>query len=153
VDSEAFRDTYAAMNPRGCVHEGAILGGDCGCAEAARFCLGEREGVGCRSERAQARCADFQRLLRQGARFALHESSADSQRPLAHGRGRRLQLGGLRGLAELLHPEGPRPPAIPDISALLNHAIERFGSLDALPFNRLMPAIAAYRERKRRARS
>lgn len=148
MDSEVFRDTYAAINPRRCVHEGAILSGECGCAQAARFCLGEREGVGCRSEQAQARCAEFQRLLRERARFALHESSQESTRPLPHGRGRRLQLGGLRGLAALLDasPSGSRP--IPDIAALLDAAMTRFGTLAALPFHALMPAIAACQRRR-----
>jgi hypothetical protein len=148
LDSDAFRETYRAINERYCAYEKAILTNQCGCSEAQKFCIAEREGVHCGSDAAQETCVALLDLLREQARFALKTN--DRRRALPHAKAMRLQVGGLRGIAVALDPESPAPAVIPDVRALLLAAITRFGDIEHLPFAGIMQQIAAYRGRKRR---
>jgi hypothetical protein len=145
VDSDAFRDTYRAMNERFCAYEKAILTNNCACSRAERFCIAEREGVHCNADTAQALCLEALDTLRHQARFALkatHDSAV-----LPHNKAMRIQVGGLRGIHVALHPEVPAPGRIADVHGLLIQACERFGSLAALPFQVVIQQIAAYQGR------
>jgi hypothetical protein len=148
VDSDAFRRTYRAINERYCAFEKGILTHQCGCSEARKFCIAEREGVHCKSDEAQQTCIALLDVLRRQARFALKTS--ERQPVLPHAKAMRLQIGGLRGIAVALDPEAPAPNEITDIRTLLLAAIARFGALDQLPFPGIMQQIAAYRPRRRR---
>lgn len=148
MDSEAFRQTYRAMNERFCVFEKGILTNGCDCTQAERFCIAEREGVHCGSDAAQARCVDFLAVLRDQSRFAL--KTQDPERALPHAKAMRLQIGGLRGVALALDPDSPAPERVDDVHGLLERAIARFGVFAHLPFTLIMQQIAAYRGRRRR---
>jgi hypothetical protein len=148
LDSDAFRRTYQAINERYCAYEKGILTNQCGCSESRKFCIAEREGVRCDSDEAQETCVALLDLLRQQARFALKTS--DQQRALPHAKAMRLQIGGLRGIAVALDPEGSAPTYIADVRALVLAAIVRFGDIRHLPFPDIMQQIAAYQGRRRR---
>lgn len=146
MGNEVFRETYDAINERCCPFEKSILTNQCACRRADRFCIAEREGVQCQADEAQARCVGLLQLLRDQARFAL--KTTDGRSALPHAKAMRVQVGGLRGLHRALQPETPAPSKIEDIDALVEAAISRFGSLEALPFQLIVQQITAYRGRR-----
>jgi hypothetical protein len=146
MDNQVFRDTYSAINERFCPFEKSILTNQCGCRLAERFCIAEREGVHCKTDEAQSRCVRLLQLLRAQARFAL--KTADGRSALPHAKAMRVQVGGLRGLHASLHPEAAIPNPIPDVDAIVEAAVARFGNLDALPFGNIVQQVTAYRGRR-----
>ncbi len=148
MDNDAFRSTYRAINERFCPYEKSILTNHCACSLARRFCIAEREGVQCGSGAAQSRCLELLERLRREARFALKTVGADAALP--HTKALRLQVGGLRGIQSALMPDAPATTRVEDIRTIIEQAIARFGSLDALPFEGIMQQIAAFRGRGRR---
>lgn len=151
MDQDAFRQTYREVNERFCAYEKAVLTNKCGCSQSEKFCIAEREGVHCNSDAGQARCLRFLDILREQARFALKSVQQDRNNRLPHGKAIRVQVGGMRGLFRLLHPNEELQEFVADIDSLLQTAEERFGALESLPFSAIMPEIAAY-EVKRRSR-
>lgn len=150
MDQDAFRKTYRDVNERACLFEKSVLINQCHCSQAERFCIAEREGVHCRSDEAQARCAEALSLLRDHARFALRTS--DDKAILPHGKAMRIQVGGMRGIRALLQPDAPDPLSVPDVSGILLQAIQRFGNLESVPFSEVMPSISAYQGKTRARR-
>lgn len=146
MDNQVFRETYSEINERYCPFEKSILTNQCACSRAERFCIAEREGVHCKADAAQARCVALLDILRARARFALR--TTDSGSALPHAKAMRVQVGGLRGLHALLHPEAKVPSTIDDIDAIVESAIARFGHLENLPFQAIVQQITAYRGRR-----
>lgn len=146
MDQDEFRRTYQDVNENFCAFEKGVLTNQCDCRHAERFCIAEREGVRCQSEANQKRCLAWLELLREQARFALRTRPDDGTLP--HGKAIRVQIGGLRGLAEVLTVED----GTSDVAALLERAEQTHGELTALPFHQIMPAIANYQGRVRSRR-
>lgn len=146
MDNEVLRKTYRSINDRYCPFEKSILTNNCACSRARRFCIAEREGVGCNNEAAQALCLELLEVLREKARFAL--KATDSEGALSHSKAMRIQVGGLRGLAAVISPEAPVPNQIDDIHGVVAAAQDRFGSFADLPFQPIIQQIAAYRGRR-----
>ena len=153
MDQDAFRQTYRSVNERFCAYEKAVLTNQCRCSQADKFCIAEREGVHCNSDAAQAQCLAFLEILRDKAKFALHDIKAGGKASLPHGKAIRIQVGGLRGLLQVLSPEQDLPAVVPDIAAHLAQAQNEYGDLNALPYNIIMQQIAAYTVKKRGRRS
>jgi hypothetical protein len=146
MDNEVLRKTYHSINERFCPFEKSILTNNCNCSLARRFCIAEREGVGCGSDKAQARCLELLHLLRRQARFTLKATGANTLLP--HAKAMRIQVGGLRGLHSVLTPNEPVPDSIEDIHAVIEKALHRFGTLTALPYQPIIQQIAAYKGRR-----
>lgn len=102
--------------------------------------------VTCASAEAFDRCERFLDHLVNSAQFALHY--VDGTDSLTHGKLMKVQHGGLQGLQALMH-DNEEP--VGDIHALLNDAISRYGEVDAIPTELLLPYIKAH-ENKRRKR-
>jgi hypothetical protein len=147
MDNEVFRRTYRSINERFCPYEKSILTNQCACSQANRFCIAEREGVHCKSDRAQTQCLELLDILRRQSRFAL--KSTNERSALPHGKAMRIQVGGLRGLHAALQPGQPVPQVITDVHGVIEKARKRFGDLDHLPFQIIVQQIAAYVGRKR----
>lgn len=148
MDQDAFRQTYRDINPCFCLYEKSVLTHRCGCSQANRFCIAEREGVECLSESAQQQCFEFLEILREKARFTLKMTHEGSN--LAHGKAIRLQVGGLRGLHVLLHPDKPAPEVIRDAHATITACRKRFGSLEEIPYTEVIRQVAAFRDKRRK---
>jgi hypothetical protein len=146
MDQDAFRETYREVNENFCAFEKSLLINQCKCSKAERFCIAEREGVHCLSEEGQARCLDALSILRDHATFALRELTEGK---LPHGKAMRVQIGGMRGLNKLLNSDDTQ---VSDVDAILQAAIQRWGSLEQLPFSEIMPSIAAYKGKTRARR-
>ncbi|MCU0971541.1 MAG: hypothetical protein MUF57_07090 [Gammaproteobacteria bacterium] len=150
VDQDAFRRTYRDVNERSCAFEKSVLTNQCGCSQAARFCIAEREGVRCGSAEGHRQCLEVLALLRDAARFALRSNPTEGT--LAHGKAMKIQVGGLRGIRAAIDAKVPPVSPITDVDSLLNTARERFGALDRLPFSEIMQHVAAYRGKTRAKR-
>ncbi|MEN8212766.1 MAG: hypothetical protein ABFR19_00260 [Pseudomonadota bacterium] len=149
MDQDAFRETYHEVNERFCAFEKAVLTLQCQCSEAEKFCIAEREGVHCNSDAGQRQCLQLLEVLRSQARFALRATSSEQKKLLPHGKAIRIQVGGLRGLHVALNPDHPIPARIENVNALVSRAVERFGSLERLPFSLIMQQVSAYQPRIR----
>ncbi len=151
MDQDIFRETYRDVNQRSCLFEKSVLINQCECSQAERFCIAEREGVRCRSQEGHDICALTLDILREQARFSLRTN--DDRAILPHGKAMRIQVGGMRGIRNQLEPTAEHPEAVPDVYGILRQTIEKYGSLEALPFDNIVRFIAAYKSKKRSHRS
>jgi len=150
MDQDAFHQTYREINELSCAYEKGILTRNCNCTLAEKLNIAEREAVRCRSEEARERCLKLLDLLRQQSRFAF--KSVEQAEAIPHAKAMKLQVGGLKGLMLALEPERPVPATIDDIHSTIEAALDRFGSLEELPFQPIIQQIAAYQGRKRSRR-
>ncbi len=130
--------------PAPCPYARPILTGDFGCSQSHKYCEGEHEGVDCGDPVAQMNCLALLSHLKANATFALKLSAPDAV--LTHGQEMKLRCGGLLGLFGIAYGEQDAQ-GVPDIHALVRDALAQFGSLDRLPYHRVVSGIAAYRLR------
>jgi hypothetical protein len=147
MDQEAFRETYQQINERYCVYEKAILTHQCACSQSEKLHIAEREATHCRSDACQAQCILFLDTLKNHARFALKLTGIMGVLP--HGKAIKIQVGGLRGLQQVLNPDQDADFPIDDVAGLIAQAVECYQNLDKLPFSTIMQQVAAYKGRKR----
>ncbi|MDJ0872400.1 MAG: hypothetical protein QNJ87_11615 [Gammaproteobacteria bacterium] len=148
MDESEFKKTYEQIRELGCPYEKALLSRQCSCAMGRRFNLAEREGVFCTSWTARNDCEALLSLLREKSRFAL--GLANITGPIPHAKEIRLQLGGLGGLQQLVHPKAGLA-RVEDIHALVDLARTRFGNFDKLPFAAIVQSVSAFQGRRRRS--
>ena len=147
MDQEAFRETYQQVNERFCAYEKAILTHQCACSQSKKLLIAEREATHCRSDAAQAQCLAYLEKLKQHARFALKLTG--NTKVLPHGKAIKIQVGGLRGLQQVLDPDADPASRIDDVTALIARALARYEHLDKLPYSTIMQQVAAYQGRRR----
>jgi hypothetical protein len=150
MEEKEYRDTYQSINERRCVFEKTINSRRCTCRQSQRFHLADREGIACKSATGNALCSTFLDSMRRNARFALHLTSANS--PLPHAKEIKVQTGGLLGLQGLIHPEHAGDSNVDNAIGLIDAAIEKYGSIDALPYDIIVQAIVKFEGRKKRPR-
>jgi len=143
-----YKSPYYAINERRCVFEKAVTSRRCFCEKSVRFNLADREGVSCKSASGNAVCAELLAKLRHNARFSLHLTRTDT--PLPHAKEIRVQLGGLLGLQALMHPELSANSQVANVIGLTDSAIQRYGRLDALPYDVIVQAIVTFQGRKKK---
>lgn len=144
MEHDTFRDARRVLNPHPCPFEKAILARCCACSLAVRLSISERETVACESEPARETCARLRAQLRQNSLFALKAAPGT---PLPHAKEMKAMCGGLLGLQQEVEPG----EEVADVHALVVAALGRFGSLEALPYSKIMPAVAAFELRRRRS--
>lgn len=150
MEEQEYKATYRAINQRRCVFEKAINSRRCACVHSRRFCLADREGVGCRSAEANALCSELLATMRRNARFALQLTRAEG--PLPHNKEIRVQTGGLLGLQEQLRPELAEQNTVGNIYGLLSQALGVYRQVDALPYEQIVQTIVAFQGRRKRVR-
>lgn len=150
MEEKEYKDTYHAINQRRCVFEKTINSRRCTCKQAQRFHLADREGIACKSATGNALCIELLNSMRHNARFALHLTSADS--PLPHTKEIKVQTGGLLGLQGLVYPHRAADTNIENAIGLINAAIEKYNSLETLPYDLIVQAIVKFEGRKKRPR-
>ena len=144
MDEHSYHNTRKELNPLPCVFEKALLCQAAACEAAQRLSLAERELVACREPLARAACGQLLTLLRANSAFALKVK--DTQRILPHAMMMKVQCGGLVGLKDLVDADAHAPNVI----KLVKQAQAEFGSLDQLPFSRIVQGVARWQIRKRR---
>lgn len=145
-DENAYRRTYADVNPLQCVFERAMLRRCVDCSQGIRRNIAEREAVGCGDRVCHDLCAGFKERLKHAAMFVLKVAHPDD--PLPHAKELKLQCGGLVGLQQTVHAE--HVSAVPDVAAVIAEAVARHGGLDTLPYGEMLSAIRAFEARPRR---
>ena len=150
MEEQEYKDTYQSINQRRCVFEKTINSRRCTCKQSQRFHLADREGIACKSATGNVLCIEFLNCMRSNARFALHLTSADG--PLPHTKEIKVQTGGLLGLQGLIYPHRAADTNIENAIGLVDAAIEKYGSLDKLPYDIIVQAIVKFEGRKRRPR-
>ena len=150
MEEKEYKETYHSINQRRCVFEKTINSRRCTCNQSQRFHLADREGIACKSAPDNALCIEFLNSMRSNARFALHLTSADG--PLPHTKEIKVQTGGLLGLQALIYPHRATDTNIENAIGLIDAAIEKYSSLEKLPYDILVQAIVKFEGRKRRPR-
>ncbi len=148
MEEQQYKDTYLAVNERRCVFEKTINSRRSACSKSVRFNLADREGVACKSASGNALCTELLTRMRSNARFALHMTHADG--PLPHAKEIRVQTGGLLGLQGLMFPLLEGHENVEDIITTLDMALERYSSLEQLPYDIIVQGIVKFEGRRKR---
>ncbi len=146
MEEKEYRSFYHAINQERCVFEKSILSRRSNCHHAHRFNLADREGVACQHPEAALQCRTTLSHMRDKALFALKLTRIDG--PLPHAKEIKVQTGGLYGLQQILG-NGDITQPIADITALIQTALDRYGAIDALPYEEIARGIVQFEGRTR----
>jgi hypothetical protein len=149
MEEDEYKNTYQQIASVGCAFEKALTNNKARCGYARHFCLADREGYACGSEACAATCSQLLQNLRDNSRFSLKLKAIGTALP--HNMEIRVQVGGLLGLQKALAPDAT-PASLEDIRALVDSALQKFATLDALPYTDIVQSVAQYQGRKRRSR-
>ena len=143
MDEDKYRETYRSVNPLQCPFEKTLNSRRCRCDQMDKIHIADRECVGCKDKQSWKNCQDFLELLRNNAKFAL--KLTDIEGPLPHGKEIKVQNGSVIGLQKLFNPESK-----PNISQLLNQALDKYKLFENLPLDQLMQSIVNFKARATR---
>lgn len=146
MDEDNYREAYERINTAPCAFEKGILSLKSQCAFQHMFRLADRHGVGCRDALMQQNCTAFLNHLRKQTRFVF---KVNIDGPLPHNKEVKVQNGGMLGVQQLLLDHASSE-VVEDISGLLNRSIELYGSVENIPYNRIMPSVTNYQTRPKR---
>jgi len=155
MEEDEYKSTYNELADIRCVFEKALVNHQANqpvkCTLSRHFCLADREGYSCEKEASSCKCNELLELLRKNSAFVLKLREING--PLPHNMEIRVQVGGLMGLAKLVDAdEASKPPALDDISRLLDQAQKTYGRLDELPYGEIIQSVVQFQGRRRRQR-
>lgn len=148
MEEQEYKDTYHAINTQRCVFEKTVNTRRSTCSSARRFHLADREGIACIAADNCKICAALLVSMRRNARFALQLTHAAG--PLPHNKEIKVQTGGMLGMQAVVYPERAGDTTVTDIIDIIRRALDTYGSIEALPYERFMPAIVRFEGRRRR---
>ena len=148
MEEREYHSTYHDVNPLECPFERGLLRQCLTCSQIRRIYIAEREGIGCAHEGAHKVCEALYDTTLHNARFALKLGSTEA--PLPHGKRIKIECGALLGLQALVHPEREPAARVDDVYAVVQKALGEYGSVEGIPYQRLMPAITHYQARPKR---
>lgn len=144
MDEIAFMHALGAINPKPCAFGKVILSRHCACSKVNKRYAAEREMVACSVDSEREQCSELLDLLRQNSMFALKLTHITP--PLPHGPEMRVQCGGLQGLQ--LEVDGTEE--VVDVSVLVAAAKLKFGSLENIPYSKIVQSVVSCEVRKKR---
>lgn len=133
-----------AINPKPCAFGKVILSRHCACSKVNKRYAAEREMVACTVDAQRKQCVELLDLLRQNSAFALKLTHIAP--PLPHGPEMRVQCGGLQGLQR----EVDGAEEVVDVSELVAAARLKYGSLEDLPYSKIVQSVVNCEVRKKR---
>jgi len=148
MDEDIYRDTYRNVITTKCVFEKAINSRQIQCGQANKIRLADREAVSCRSKDICETCTQFLEILRNKALFSL--KLLDHTGPLPHAKEIKVQMGSVIGLALDKYNEPLKDYKSEKIDQLINAGLEKYNSLDNMPYEQLMRSIVNYEGRSKR---
>ena len=153
MEEGEYKTTYNTLASVRCVFEKALTNNRAKCSLSSHFWLADREGYACKVRESSDRCSQLLQILRENSIFVLklHEING----PLPHNMELRVQVGGLTGLAKLLEKDKDvqaNQLVTDDIHRLLNTVIDESGSLDFLPYSKIIQSVVQFQGRQRRQR-
>jgi hypothetical protein len=150
VEENEYKSTYGEIASIRCEFEKALTNNKAKCSYSRHFCLADREGYACKSSELSEKCRGLLQKLRENARFILKLQQLSDKLP--HNMEIRVQVGGLTGIQTLFFPQ-QQDKTIEDIFALVELAETEYGSIERLPYDRIVQSISRYQGRKSRKRS
>lgn len=151
MEESEYKSVYRDRTSKRCVFEKALTNLQAKCALSDHFCLADREGYACKDEVSSLNCSKILEKLRENSQFVLKLREIDG--PLPHNMEIRVQAGGLRGLARLVNASSlDDQMATENINGVVQSVIDKYGSLDALPYNEIVQSIVQFQGRRRRQR-
>jgi len=145
MDEEQYREAYKKENESPCAFERAILR-RCGtCNTAQRLNLAEREAVKCLSESARQQCKEFLITVREKSAFAIGEQNPGEKLPF--GKEIKIQCGSIAGLINAAGKESKEL----GIHTLIHAATTIGGSVENLPFEKIVREVSAFKSRHGKA--
>ena len=153
MEEGEYKSAYNEMASVRCVFEKSLTSHRAKCSLARHFCLADREGYSCEASSSSVKCRELLVKLREKSIFVLKLQNVDG--PLPHNKEIRVQVGGLTGITRSIVMNGTDqvdPMVVSNINGVLLKAIDRFGSLDDLPYSEIMQSIIQFQGRMRRQR-
>ncbi len=148
MNEDQYRNTYRNIITRQCVYEKAINSRQTSCHQANKIRLADREAVACRLQNACNLCTSFLQTLRSKSLFALKLQNNNG--PLPHAREIKVQMGSIIGLALDNNIEIITNKKIDDIYALLTRSLNKYHTIQSLPYENLVRSIVNYEGRPKR---
>jgi len=148
MEEDEYKSTYSELASVRCVYEKALTNHQAKCDLSRHFCLADREGYSCEDAGASLKCSKLLEKLREKSIFVLKVHDIDG--PLPHNMEIRVQVGGVRGLAKLINVD--IIDKVDNIHRVLDEVINKFGSLDSLPYSEIIQSIEQFQGRRRRQR-
>jgi len=148
MEEDEYKSTYSELASVRCVFEKALTNHQAKCDLSRHFCLADREGYSCEDAGASLKCSKLLEKLREKSIFVLKVHDIDG--PLPHNMEIRVQVGGVRGLAKLINVD--IIDKVDNIHRVLDEVINKFGSLDSLPYSEIIQSIEQFQGRRRRQR-
>ena len=146
MEEDEYKSTYSELASVRCVFEKALTNHQAKCDLSRHFCLADREGYSCEDVEASLKCSKLLEKLREKSIFVLKLRDIDG--PLPHNMEIRVQVGGVRGLAKLINVD--IVDKVDNIHRVLDEVINKFGSLDSLPYSEIIQSIEQFQGRRRR---
>ena len=147
MEEDEYKSTYNELASVRCVFEKALTNHQAKCSLSKHFCLADREGYSCDNAESSGKCRELLEILRNKSIFVLklHEISG----PLPHN----MEIRVLAGLAKLLENDAGSQlgnSVVDDINRIIASAIEKYGSLDKLPYSEIIQSVVQFQGRRRR---
>lgn len=153
MEEGEYKSTYNELVSVRCVFEKALTNHQAKCPLSKHFCLADREGYSCKDKESSVKCDEFLAKLREKSIFVL--KLHDIEGPLPHNKEIRVQAGGVTGVAKsigMMNDDQGGQSAVSDIYGVLCNAVEKFGSLDDLPYSEIIQSVKQFKGRTRRQR-
>ena len=132
-----------------CVFALTQISNDFGCEYGELVTRRTGPDIACTSMQDHQQCSCIYEQLKE---VGLSEFGyEDDLTQVPHGIWAKIQYGGLLGLQKVVYP-GVNEAVVEDIAALIKTAEEQFQHIDQLPYQNLIPAMQAYRIKRRRSR-
>ena len=152
MDEQQYKSVYKELNPNRCIFEKAVTNQRCECEMKRRFVIANRECIACESETALNTCTSALDSIRNNARFTLKVVTVNG--PMPHNKELQVQAGGMLALQNIVTDSAELADSnnkvVHNVYQVLNLALEKFGSLDQLPYNELVKSIVKYESRPKR---
>ena len=132
-----------------CIFALTQISNDFGCEHGESVTRRTGPDIACNSMHNLQQCSQIYEQFKQVglAEFGYE----DDLTQVPHGIWAKIQYGGLLGLQKEVQA-GTDEAVVEDIAALINAAEEQFQHIDQLPYQNLIPAMQAYRIKRRRSR-
>ncbi len=153
MEEDEYKSIYNELASVRCVFEKALTNNQAKCRLAKHYCLADREFYSCEDAESSFMCGKLLEKIRKRSAFVFKLRNID--RPLPHNMEIRVQVGGVTGLLKLVDSpvEGMHGvPKVDDISGVLNKAVAKYGSLNDLPFSKIIQSVEQFQGRRRRQR-
>jgi len=152
MDEQQYKSVYKELNPNRCIFEKAVTNQRCDCEMKRRFVIANRECIACESESALATCTSTLDSIRNNARFTLKVVTVNG--PMPHNKELQVQAGGMLALQNIVtdsaNLDDSNDKVVHNVYQVLNLALQKFGSLDQLPYNEIVKSIVKYESRPKR---